>query len=875
MEPLSQLAGDQRDSVVANLVGVPCNGHGETIYVVADSSNSLAAIPVTGYRAKWRTGSYPYTAFMRNCNLTRTPRSCRGMLCIFRKNRNDPKHWLGVVGNLSPLWNNVVTVYQWSGDSVMDSGVFTPEFLYSADEFPITFDKVRSDFKKIHLYFEEGSPPPDLFFVNTVSSHPHVRLQHHCINSVDGCFEMCPAGPDVIIEAQSLPHVQNVAEALDRGPDLIDVTNRSYGSKDQPTKGYPACLVESKKVIHHLPSVFHTIRSEGCPHLGEQMSGMVCNKIAVPYVHQPTDPSQEYSEIGSFLENDSVKIAFISKKAWSHLVKQEKRVTIRRHNRYLDLNAATTMTLRVLKLDQAKKGGIRISIANQKELTPFIEQGRWVRDAETKDCYTCQCFSEGNEFGPGNVIIRYMIQRRVSVSVCNFARMWHRFLTLHCITQVLSISIAVVLYLWSTFRKAFGDRLVTACCGINLYVAARGAHSGHTRAKVNTLEGPGTIKKNTYWRANFVDIKAPAAYKVINDLQSVAKSNMCMMDPIIVGACKDATGVDEKRNICSTAIVTAGSPTEGYGFSNSMHVDANDRVPKHMAESLVNLLRSISLSSDCLQKRRIYVMDWIRRFGCLSVPTTCAYEFLGEFGDADEFPVFLLAFFLFPPLHVALLLESGTALQFYAAVVQHQTSAVLAVNATHVSYGNGKGYVLAWGEGSRSGEGTGGAEPVVPPPEPDIPPPGDAGGPNEAGNQPLNLGGNPIDVTQTTGDEAGTVWTIWTQDQGAPAAGLKCVAEDSEHGLKHCDGCDGAGISASSTEDVFAMDVGVDKKGRGAHEEQRGGHEEHASGVVEVDMQDHLSQCDSSTSSSSDESLSNMEAFVLHLQQLQKGLNCQ
>ena len=154
-----------------------------------------------------------------------------------------------------------------------------------------------------------------------------------------------------------------------------------------------------------------------------------------------------------------------------------------------------------------------------------------------------------------------------------------------------------------------------------MYVAPRGSHSGSTRARVNTLEGPGTIARNTYWRSNFVDVQAPAAYKVINELRDVAKSNMCMLDPVMVGACKDALGVKDKRNICSTAIVTAGSPTEGYGFSNSLHLDANDNIPIEMGQALGTRLKNTVLHPNCLKEKRRYVLDWIQRFGKLSVPT--------------------------------------------------------------------------------------------------------------------------------------------------------------------------------------------------------------------------------------------------------------
>ena len=261
-------------------------------------------------------------------------------------------------------------------------------------------------------------------------------------------------------------------------------------------------------------------------------------------------------------------------------------------------------------------------------------------------------------------------------------------------------------YLWNTFGKAFGDRHVTKCCGINLYVSPRGAGGDTTRARVNTSEGPITIAHNTYWRENFKDVLAPQAYKLINELESVAIANMCMMDPIMVGACKDALGLSDKRKICSTAIVTTGSPTNGFGFCNSLHLDEHDKLSQEQSEELLEHLsaREAKLCGIFLYKKD-YIDSWMRRFGCLSVPTTCAYEFLGSF---SEEPSLIFAFFLLPAISLALMLQSGNALQFYGACLEHMTSAVLAVSKTHVHYKSERCGVLAWGLGRKQNAAAGG-----------------------------------------------------------------------------------------------------------------------------------------------------------------------
>ena len=70
MESPIALNGDQRDAVVANLVGVPCRGHGDALFVISDLTNAPSAVSLDGCRVKWREGLYQYTALMRNSNLT-------------------------------------------------------------------------------------------------------------------------------------------------------------------------------------------------------------------------------------------------------------------------------------------------------------------------------------------------------------------------------------------------------------------------------------------------------------------------------------------------------------------------------------------------------------------------------------------------------------------------------------------------------------------------------------------------------------------------------------------------------------------------------------------------------------------------------------
>lgn len=405
MENLQAVSGegDVSDSVKANLEGVPCGGHGATLYVIGSSGPSLSAISVNGCRLCWRKGSYPYTAFIRNRNLTRTPRSCRGMLCVYRTNKGFR---LGVIGNLSPLWNDTITLYEWTGFSIMDSGVFTPEFMYFARSLPLHFDTIKSHFKLIQVRSEEIHPS-DIVFVNTVSSHPEVPLLHNCVNPNDGCFEMSSVGPDVMVQPDSLPHVHNLSPMLRTGDNRFDSINTDFVWNRSLPKESPFFLLESRRILHHLPSIFRTILSEsGCPLME---SGSFVGKIAVPYVVKPTEESELV--IDSFLEEGiKVKFGFINRHTWRSMVGR-KSMSISEHNTFLFNNATAELCLEVLQLKPEQKGGVRVSVATKAELDPFVRDGHW--NPHGRGHFSCPSFTKRNEDGPGNVVIRYAPQREV------------------------------------------------------------------------------------------------------------------------------------------------------------------------------------------------------------------------------------------------------------------------------------------------------------------------------------------------------------------------------------------------------------------------------------------------------------------------------
>jgi nuclear transport factor 2 (NTF2) superfamily protein len=218
---------------------------------------------------------------------------------------------------------------------------------------------------------------------------------------------------------ESMPQFDNFAVSLWREKVQFDSKNPDVGFNRHLSKGAPTCLSEPKRSIHHLPSVFHTIKSDGCPVMMKEDEQLFEGKIAVPYVKQPED-SWQMETTHVLDDGDTVTFAYVSKSEWRNMV-SKRSMTIENHNKFLKLKAVGEMTLRVGKLDPKKKGGIRVSVASRGELQPFVENHRrWVRDKGLEDLYTCQSFTEPNESGPGDVVIRFTLQRQVSCASLNY-----------------------------------------------------------------------------------------------------------------------------------------------------------------------------------------------------------------------------------------------------------------------------------------------------------------------------------------------------------------------------------------------------------------------------------------------------------------------
>lgn len=415
----------QDSALTANIEGVPCGGKGATLYVVNNENPCLAAVSVRGQRVRWRDGAYPYTAFLRNCNLTKTSRCCKGMLCVFRRSSGDVHFRLGVVGNLSPMWNDKVLVYEWTGVCTMELGVYTPTFLLEGKSFPVNFEKVSSHFTPVALSLDLDGDLPELFFVNMVSSHPEMKLQRECSNPTDGCFEMSPVGPDQAVVADSLPGVQNESWPLRVEGETLESTNKNFRWNRFLKKDcHPRCLGENGRSIDHHACVFHVIslfddrrdvmslKDRIQPKLPKETNDAITDLLAVPFVRRGSSDCS--LDLASYLDKKSqITFAFVERAVWRRMVSMGS-MSIADHNEYLRKHKRWEMSLEVLSLNRKSPGGLRVAIATKMETVNAAHNSvAWEKHRERDDCVVNHSFTGGNERGVGSVVIRYAYQREV------------------------------------------------------------------------------------------------------------------------------------------------------------------------------------------------------------------------------------------------------------------------------------------------------------------------------------------------------------------------------------------------------------------------------------------------------------------------------
>lgn len=392
-----------------NLRSVPCSGYGGRLFVIVDSSNDVTTLEIQGERVRWRENSYPYTAFIRNRNFQRTPRSCRGLLCVFRQHGEAGPYRLGVMGNLSPLWNNEVQIYEWTGKSATYDGTFTPQFIYGSKEFPVDFGTIASEFTLVTME-TDWVQPLDLYFVNIVSTHPSFNLPGDCTNNVDSCFQMSPCGPQLVAFPETMPHVFNRSFPITSNWTVDTKNPLKCFNKHLPNMPLPSFLRENRQSVHHLPSDLYLFEHSGAPRLPQKKQQTLKGLLAVPYICTKFEREAPV-EVSTYLfRGDICKFAFLRKRDWRKLV-LKKQLTHEEHNSYLDQYCQGRVSLKVLSLRNSQKGGIRIAIS--KDIGKKLR--RQLRKVQMMDSvmYHKEDHVSPNFVGPGLVVIRYLRQREV------------------------------------------------------------------------------------------------------------------------------------------------------------------------------------------------------------------------------------------------------------------------------------------------------------------------------------------------------------------------------------------------------------------------------------------------------------------------------
>lgn len=401
------------DQVRINLDMVPCSGKGDSLYVIGSPTAELTIIRFKGGRIRWRSGSYPYTSFLRNRNLQHTPRACKGILCVFRINPEE-EYRLGIIGNLSPLWNNTVHIYEWTGMSHALDGVFTPEFIFFARSFPLHFDSVSSHFTLVEFKIKPKEAP-DVIFLNMVSSHPSVNLPStDCVNGKDGCFQMSSNGPDIMIEPNTMPKFPNLTRSLSSQWDINLVNPRFHLNTGVSGTETPSFLLENSKGIDHLPSEVFCTLHDGQPIMDIALVKRLSGLLAVPYI-DTSFSRKDPVEVKTYLKKGQcMRFAFITKDVWRELVKKQE-LPHEAHNNYLNNNAKEVIELRILSLRKDMSGGIRVTIARKDEIDSMGKKVTFhpIALPSGKVAYQCENLKEPNESCPGIVVIRYLRQRQV------------------------------------------------------------------------------------------------------------------------------------------------------------------------------------------------------------------------------------------------------------------------------------------------------------------------------------------------------------------------------------------------------------------------------------------------------------------------------
>ena len=394
-------------SIKANLAVDECSGANERLFVVADESCRILSIPLVKCRVRWRDDAYSYTAFMRSRNLVSTPPNSRGYLCLFHRPDDAANFWrLGVIGNLCLLFNRTVTVQEWIGPTTIVGGCFVPSFLcIPGVAAPFHFDAVKSHFQEVTLPVDIEQPP-DLIFVNMVSTHDALSLPSGsaCTNPRDSCFQMSQYGPDIMIEPSSLPVVQNekLHGITGRWKFDIPLARKVYGGAKKKSKSKGSANWSSFRSRHSfdlLPTQTYVRVDRGAPQLSQPVVDKVKNHFAVPYIGK------------NGMKDLMVEFGYVTRAVWMVRLASTG-CSVVEHNRWLRSVSVYNLTTVVGRLDPEFPGGSRINVANTEEVSmnnaPHQRMSKRVLRYE-----------QVTGVGPGSTVARLVRQRQVRMLCCS------------------------------------------------------------------------------------------------------------------------------------------------------------------------------------------------------------------------------------------------------------------------------------------------------------------------------------------------------------------------------------------------------------------------------------------------------------------------
>lgn len=245
-------------------------------------------------------------------------------------------------------------------------------------------------------------------------------------------------------------------------------------------------------------------------------------------------------------------------------------------------------------------------------------------------------------------------------------------------------------------KSGFGDRIISNCVGVNLYLGTRASQS----ARTDGGSGPGEGLNQRFRRDGNNVAQIPRCERVTNEITTLATNMAVLMDPTVYKLLRMLIQEHNVTGICKFKILTQGIPKTWYSFANTRHRDEGDlfREPvllKEWQEKVDSgLLHPEEKTKLCAQ----YLKRWIDQFQGFCSPTTCGYVFLGKPEEVE-----VRQYFFLDGMDVAVRFGHDTVHHMYAGLFAHHTPVCCVIRDNKVTYRDSSGFrVMAWGAGGKN-----------------------------------------------------------------------------------------------------------------------------------------------------------------------------